>query len=227
MKERVSCFDIDGTLSKGLLFVPLVKSEHANEYISDRVFEYINELLLAYKSGDLEYENAVDELLQVHAKGLEGKKYQDLKMHAKNFLKLHEKELLHNFGREVAQMLGAHHKLLVVTAEAQYLAEVVADIYNIHGCVSSLYEVTDGRFTGNVERSLAYRAAKATSLQGYDIEYAFGDSEGDIDMLDNARFPHAINPTAGLQSIAEERAWQIFDGSETEAIVTNVSRTLS
>lgn len=64
MKERISCFDIDGTLSEGLLFVPLVKSEHEGGYLSNEAFTRINELLAAYKTGELEYEDAVEKLLR-------------------------------------------------------------------------------------------------------------------------------------------------------------------
>lgn len=67
MKERISCFDIDGTLSAGLLFVPLVKSEYESGHLEESAYSQINELLIAYKSGTLEYEDAVEKLARVHA----------------------------------------------------------------------------------------------------------------------------------------------------------------
>lgn len=226
MKERISCFDIDGTLSEGLLFVPLVRSEHDSGHLGDEAFAQINELLVAYKSGNLEYEDAVEQLLQAHVGGLRGEKHQDLKLHAENFLQTHEEELFHKFGRGVIQLLRAEHRLFVVTAEPQYLAEAVADMYGMHGHISSIYAEKDGKFTGEVERSLAHRTAKASLIQDYDIEFAFGDSEGDIDMLGSAKYPYAISPTKGLEATAKERGWQVFDGNDTENIVANVRNTL-
>jgi phosphoserine phosphatase len=227
MKERISCFDIDGTLSKGLLFIPLVKSEHESGHLSREAFIQINELLAAYKSGDLEYEDAVEKLLQAHARGLQGKMHQDLKTHAERFLEANEKELFHKFGTDVIQILKAEHRLFVVTAEPQYVAEAVADMYSIHGRISSIYAELDGRFTGEIERSLAHRASKAFLLQDYDIEYAFGDSEGDIDMLGSAKYSYAISPTVGLENVAKEQNWQVFNGNDTKGIVENIKKILA
>lgn len=227
MKERISCFDIDGTLSEGLLFVPLVESEHKNGHLGDDAFAQIDELVAAYKSGDLEYEIAVEQLLQAHAGGLRGEKHRDLKQHAERFLQAHERQLFHKFGREVVQILWKEHRLLVVTAEPQYLAEAVADMFGIHGNISSVYSEKGGRFAGGVERSLAHRTAKASLLRDYDIEYAFGDSEGDIDMLSGAKYPYAISPTKGLAKVAKERNWQVFDGNDTKGIVGSINANLN
>lgn len=226
MKELISCFDIDGTLSEGLLFVPLVRSEHKSGYLSDDAFAQINKLLIAYKSGDLEYEDAVGQLLQTHAGGLRGEKHQDLKQHAENFLQAHEKELFHRFGKEVIRLLKAEHRLFVVTAEPQYVAEAVAGIYGMHGGISSIYAEKDGKFTGEVERSLAHRTSKASLIQAYEIEFAFGDSEGDIDMLDRAKYSYAISPTEGLEKVAKERNWKVFDGNNKEGIIDSINKTL-
>lgn len=227
MKERISCFDIDGTLSEGLLFVPLVKSEHSSGYISDDSFARINEFLIAYKSGELEYEDAVEKLLLAHAEGLRGEKHQDLKVHAERFLESHEKELFHKFSREVIQILKPKHRLFVVTAEPQYLAEAVASMFGIQGYLSSIYAESEGRFTGEVDRSLAHRSAKVALLQDYEIEYAFGDSEGDIDMLGSAKYPYAISPTKGLDAVAKEQNWQVFDGNDKEGIIDSIQKTLA
>lgn len=225
MTERISCFDIDGTLSKGLLFVPLVKSEHDNGYLHSDSFAQINELLIAYKSGELDYEDTVERLLQTHAKGLSGEKHQDLKNHAERFLVSHENELFHKFGKKVIQTLKSEHALFVVTAEPQYLAEAVAKMYGIPEYLSSIYAEQEGQFTGTVERSLAHRSAKAALLQTYEIDYTFGDSEGDIDMLARAQHPYYISPTTGLEAAAKEHNWQIFDGNDTESIVESISTT--
>jgi HAD superfamily phosphoserine phosphatase-like hydrolase len=226
MKERISCFDIDGTLSEGLLFIPLVKSEHESGYLSDDMFAQINELLVAYKSGNLEYEDAVEQLLRAHAEGLRGEGHQDLKLHAEKFLQAHEKKLFHKFGKEVTRILGAEHRLFVVTAEPQYLAEAVADMYGIHEYISSIYSEKDDKFTGGVERSLAHRTAKASLIQDYEVGFAFGDSEGDIDMLGNAKYPYAISPTEDLEKVAKDRNWQVFDGNDTKGIIGSINRTL-
>lgn len=219
MTQVISCFDIDGTLSRGLLFVPLVTSEYEEGYLSEEAFGSLKALLAQYKSGELAYEDAVERLIQVHAGGLAGKSYVELQEHAERFLKTHFATHFHTFGRPVVERLRATHELFVVTAEPQYLAEAVRDIFSMHQAISSEYEVKDGVFTGAVARSLAHRSAKDDMLTDYTIEYAFGDSEGDIEMLRRASRAMCISPTEGLRAVASEHGWQVFDGDDDAAIL--------
>lgn len=87
-------------------------------------------------------------------------------MHAERFLELHERELFHKFCREVIQTLKTNHRLFVVTAEPQYLAEAVADMFGIDGSISGVYAESEGEFTGDVARSLAHRTAKGPYFKG-------------------------------------------------------------
>lgn len=147
-------------------------------------------------------------------------------MHAEAFIELHEEDLFHKFGREVVRLLQSEHRLFIVTAEPQYLAEAVGNMYGFNGCISSIYTQTNGKFTGSVERSLAHRTVKAALIDNYEIEYAFGDSDGDIDMLDIAKYPYAISPTESLEAIAKTRGWRVFKGNDTEGIIDNIQKTL-
>lgn len=231
MKERISCFDIDGTLSRGMVFVPLMESEHKNGYIDDDSFNAIQALLVSYKTGEIEYEFAVDQLLQTHADGLRGKGCQDLRTHAEHFLLSHEQELFHTFGRKAIQLIQARHPVFVVTAEPQYVAEAIAKMYGANGWMSSVYSSQNGMFDGAVERSLADRSAKSSVLEHYAIEHAFGDSEGDIDMLSDANYPYCISPTEGLITAAKDRNWNVYDGDDEasiiDAIVNNMGNIAS
>jgi phosphoserine phosphatase len=222
MKERISCFDIDGTLAKGMLFVPLMKSEHESGYLTIESFHTIQVLLGKYKSGEIAYEDAVEQLLVTHAEGLKGVSYEAVRTHAETFLLRNEHDLFRKFGRAAVDLLHVDQKLFVVTAEPQYLADAVADMYGMDGYISTEYGVEGGSFTGIVKKSLAHRLAKLATLEPYDVRYAFGDSEGDIDMLRRAAHPFCISPTPGLRSEAEKRQWRIYDGDDTESIVAAI-----
>jgi HAD superfamily phosphoserine phosphatase-like hydrolase len=224
MKKRISCFDIDGTLAKGMLFIPLMESEHQNGHLSGESFQSIQELLGKYKSGEIDYEDAVQQLVEAHAKGLAGKSYEEVRTHAETFLLSNEHNLFHEFGRVAIELLSADQKLFVVTAEPQYLADAVASLYGMDGYISTEYGVEYDLFTGTVTKSLAHRSAKRETLEQYDVAYAFGDSEGDIDMLAQAERPFCISPTPGLRDEAEKRKWSIYDGNDTEAIVNSIAQ---
>lgn len=224
MAETISCFDIDGTLSRGLLFTPLVQSEHEAGYLTPASFDEILVVLDGYKNGEIEYEDTVEQLLQAHAKGLENQSYDDVKAHAEVFIEQHP-HLFHKFGHKVVEVLHAEgHTLFVVTAEAQYLAEAVVESYGLDGYRSSQYEVEDGIFTGFVAQSLAHRSDKHRALEGLTINYAFGDSEGDTDMLTAAKHALAISPSPGLKNVAEREGWHVFDGDDEAGILAVVRR---
>ena len=226
MRERAACFDIDGTLAKGMLFVPLMKSEHESGLLGADSFQNIQELLGKYKSGEIAYEDAVDKLLVAHAEGLKGASYEAVRTHAETFLRGDEQLLFRGFGRAAIDLLRADQQLLVVTAEPQYLADAVGSLFGMDGYISSEYGVVQDVFTGVVTKSLAHRSAKLEALQSYDVSYAFGDSEGDIDMLEQADRSFCISPTPGLRDVAEARHWLTYDGEDTEAIVEGIKQTL-
>lgn len=226
MKERAACFDIDGTLAKGMLFVPLMKSEYESGFLGNDSFQNIQELLGKYKSGEITYEAAVDSLLVAHAEGLKGASYEAVRTHAETFLREDERHLFRGFGRVAIDLLRADQQLLVVTAEPQYLADAVGSLFGMNGYISSEYGVVQDVFTGAVTKSLAHRSAKLEALRSYDVSYAFGDSEGDIDMLEQADQPFCISPTPGLRDEAEARNWPMYDGENTEEIIEGIKQTL-
>lgn len=224
MEKNIVCYDIDGTLTTGMIFIPLIESEHADSLIDDAVYESIMQTLSKYKSGDLGYEDAVHQLIEQHASGLIGKKEADLLAHAENFLRANP-TLFRVFGHNVISLLQDHSLQFAVTAEPQYIANAVANYLGLDGAYSTIYAVEDGKFTGQVELSLAHRSAKAELLAHYNILYAFGDSEGDIDMLANARFAYCIDPTDDLREQALLHNWKVYDGSDL-SIVSDIESTI-
>lgn len=218
MKEKNACFDIDRTLTRDLVFVPLIQSEHKTGLLKDESFRAIVDVLGRYKNGDLAYEDTVELACTLHAKGLKGQRYEDVKHHAAELLAGRETELFRMFARSAFDLLRVDHNLIVVTAEPQYVAEAVMEQFALGTTISSLYGVDDGVFTGAVRRSLAHRSQKAAALGGLVIDYAFGDSEGDIDMLAAAKHPVCIDPTPGLRELAIARGWPISDGEHDESV---------
>ena len=210
MDKRIACYDIDGTLSKGMLFVPLIASEHTQGFLDDSTYDDLTDLLAQYKQGVIDYETAVERLIITHARGIEGQSEITLRDHASAFLHEQESTLLRAFGKQVIELLRATHTQIAVTAEPQYLAQAVVDFYELDGYVSTQYEVKDALFAGTVTQSLAHRSAKLSKLESMDVEYAFGDSEGDIEMLRMATHAFCVEPTPGLEEVAKTADWAIY-----------------
>lgn len=224
MEKKIVCYDIDGTLTTGMIFIPLIQSEYADSLIDDSTYESIAQTLSLYKAGSIAYEDAVQQLIEKHARGLVGKSVADLMTHSESFLRK-SPALFRAFGHEVIALLQSNSLQFAVTAEPQYIANAVANHLGLDGAYSTTYEVDNGKFTGRVKQSLAHRSAKAELLSHYDIFCAFGDSEGDIDMLENAQHAYCVNPTDGLRERALLHTWKIYDGNDL-SIVSDVKSTL-
>lgn len=221
--EKVCCYDVDGTLAKGLLVVPLIMSEHDAGLIDKDVFRDIQKLLALYKSGQVSYERASELSMELHAKSLKGKHYDDVKAHAEYFVSEHN-DLFHSFGNTITSLLRGIGKQVLATSETRYIAEAVAGKYNMDDLVATDYAIVDGKFTGEVQTSLANRFVKSAALNKYEIVYAFGDAESDIEMLKMAKYPVCVWPTDGLMKIAQTSGWPICL-SDAE-VINYVTRSL-
>ena len=59
MKEKLVCYDIDGTLTKEMLFVPLIKSEYEHGIIDETTYVSLRDVLKKYNQGEIECKDAV------------------------------------------------------------------------------------------------------------------------------------------------------------------------
>ncbi|MGD8373424.1 MAG: haloacid dehalogenase-like hydrolase [Candidatus Woesebacteria bacterium] len=221
--KSLAAFDIDRTLSREFLVVPIMRAEVESGLLASEVFTEVMRLLAVLKSGKLGYEDTAHQILTVHAEGLQGRTVDELFRNSRTFLSDHT-ELFRQFGSEVMSLLHSTHKLLAVTAEPEYMAQAVVETLDMDGAISSVYQTEDGQFTGKVNRSLAYRREKRRLLGEMRPDFAFGDSVGDADMLLHAHHAFCINPDVELAAIAQRHNWRVFNGEEdTEKIIQSIS----
>lgn len=227
MKSKsLAVFDIDKTLSREFLVVPIIQAEEKSQLLAPGTFSMVMALLSALKNGEMEYEDAAHRMLIAHATGLRGRDAAVLHEHARSFLAQHT-QLFRRFGGEVIKLLQNTHEVVAVTAEPEYMAMAVVKHLKVDRVLASQYDIQDGKFTGTVRRSLAHRAEKRNLLGDVPPDFAFGDSAGDIDMLSHAHHALCISPDAELDSIAKEKGWQSFDGEgDTEKIIVYIKRCL-
>jgi phosphoserine phosphatase len=224
--KKLAVFDIDKTLSREFLVTPIIKSEEESGLIASGTYAKSLELLLAIKSGHLEYEDAAHRLLVVHAEALKGQRVADIEKHTRDYLGKHA-ELFHSFSVPTMKLLRPTHELVVVTAEPEYMARAVAETLGMDGVLSSEYEVRAGVFTGKLAVSLAHRSEKRRLIGDLRPNIAFGDSAGDIEMLEHAHNAFCISPDAALMAKAQQRGWRVFDGdSDAEIVLSSIKECL-
>jgi len=221
-KIRLAAFDIDNTLTNTFLVLPVMRSERDHGLLDSDAYDKAEAYLGALKRGEVDYETAAHGVLVAHADGLSGKKYEELKDHAHEFVRSHP-ELMRAFAAKVMDLLRPSHELVAVTAEPEYMASAVVALLGMNRALTSRYATRSGVFTGDIDVSLAHRDEKRRIIGAMRPAIAFGDSAGDVEMLVHAHAAYCISPDDTLRQEAEKHNWQIFDGDrDEEEIVASV-----
>lgn len=116
----------------------------------------------------------------------------------------------------IAQHQKAGHEVVIISASARILVELIAQELGVEHVVATDLETTDGRFTGNVLyycKGPAKAAAIATLARDRHIDlsasFAYSDSATDIPMLEGVGHPVAVNPDRAMKKHALEHGWAI------------------
>lgn len=222
---KIAFFDIDGTIYKGHSIIPLSLQQYKDEIIDKTCLDQINNNLNLCKSGQVNYEDFITNFLTHWAQGLKGVSFDKILKHAQEFI-TQQKENFYLYSYKIFDSLKEKgYETFFVTAEPEFLAQAFFEQFNLTGFVSSKFEIIDGLFTGKVLLSLAKKENKKQEtlklLNTHDKKdsLAFGDSEGDIEMLNLVEKPVCINPTEGLRKIAQEKGWLITNPEEVISLL--------
>ncbi len=156
----------------------------------------------------------VDQVVRTWADALAGKTFDEVEQHTRDYLKA-QKGNFHPFVGQVISLARDTHSAYFVTAEPQFVAEAVRDMFEASGAICSEFEIVDGKFTGRVKSVLATKGNKLDAISHlFDSHVksrsmAFGDSEGDVEMLSAVEHAVCVNPSEGLRKIAEANGWFI------------------
>ena len=110
-------------------------------------------------------------------------------------------------------------RVYIVTAAANELAEILADVLRFDGGIGSQFSaVRDGVFTGEPTGLFVYREEKAQAIrqlagrEGIELadSYAYSDSESDLPMLEAVGHPVAVNPDPALLRRARADGWEVL-----------------
>ena len=227
MKKPIALFDIDNTMYEGFSYFELLKKHVSEQLIAADVLDTALGSMQQYKSGARDYEATIITLLDIYAAGLKGADYDLVLRSTKEFYENSSK--FFDYVAPTIARLRTSHDVALVTGEPQFVAEAVGALFEITSYYSTQYQVIDGHFTGITAHYLASRHEKLDAIkhltQGHQQEnsFAFGDSEGDIEMLRAVQYPICLNPTDGLRDVAEKENWYLPKTNEVEALIAKLS----
>jgi HAD superfamily hydrolase (TIGR01490 family) len=122
--------------------------------------------------------------------------------------------------REAVDLAASHadrgEPVYLVSAALQEVVETIAGKLGLDGALASRAEVSEGVYTGRLERRL-YGPSKAEALKelagAKDLDLAsstaYSDSHTDLPFLEAVGYPIVVNPDRELRRIAAERGWPV------------------
>ncbi|MFC1710461.1 HAD family hydrolase [Patescibacteria group bacterium] len=225
--KKIALFDIDKTIYNGYVISPLAEYQLKKGVINQSCLNELYGDLKLYKAGKVDYESTIASLLDHWAVGLEGQNYQYVLEETILFFKGVGNKF-YDFLIPVMQMLKPTYDVYFITGEAKFVGEAATSLFSSKGFISSELELKDTKFTGKVNKYLARRDEKLKAIQqllktyNKDDSFAFGDSEGDIQMLNSAKHAICINATEGLMQYAQEKDWHIVEPKDVINLVNSL-----
>lgn len=212
-QRKLALFDIDKTIYNGYILFPLAEYFLERNIIRKETIDCLYQDLALYHSQEVDYETTIENFNLHFAHGLKNHSPKVILSATATLLRTREARNFYAFAQPLFRMLQETYDIYFVTGELQFVGKAVADYFPVKGYLSSEMEITNSVYTGNIKKSLTKREGKSNAIEALFKTYlptnsmAFGDSEGDIEML--ARVDHAfcINATEGLLRAASARHW--------------------
>ena len=111
----------------------------------------------------------------------------------------------------------AGHALVLLTGSLDFLIAPLAAALKVETVLAARPERTPQGYTGHVLPPFPYGEGKRRLVQSFtrqrnmDLKhcYAYGDSPGDVEVLQSVGYPMVVNPIRGMARIARRRGWPI------------------
>ncbi|MGA7952753.1 MAG: HAD family phosphatase, partial [Gloeobacterales cyanobacterium] len=116
----------------------------------------------------------------------------------------------------ITQHKAQGRQIVLVTGSLDFIVAPLAEFLGAKTLTSRL-KSDQGHYTGELlgASMIGEEKAKAIRQMASDLSidlqqsYAYGDSAGDLPMLDTVAYPVAVNPDIKLRRVAQQRGWTI------------------
>ena len=208
MNNIAAFFDIDGTLYRDSLLIEHFRKLIKYELIDEG--EWSDHLQTTYNNWDKRqgnYDDYMYEISDQYVSAIVGLKKSDIDFASRQVIKLKADRVYKYTRSRIKWHLDNNHIVIFISGSPGFLVEKMAKKYNVTDCIGSNYLFENEMFNGTVIPmwdSRSKNTAIDSFVEKYDIDlnksYAYGDTNGDINMLRRVGNPIAINPTKELLS---------------------------
>ena len=113
----------------------------------------------------------------------------------------------------------AGHAVILLTGSLDFLIEPIAGALQVDRCFAGSLEQMNGVYTGRLVPPLPYGEGKRELVEALAQDlalelsacYAYGDSPGDLAVLQAVGHPTVVNPIRGMTRIARQQNWPIVE----------------
>ncbi len=251
-RQRMALFDIDRTIWRGrkreYSLFPVARFQVTRSLLPKSAVEELRRIygnarrdggayVATCREGNLRgYVAATSDLVCAYAKGLQqiGVSRREVFAATMEYFRSQQGQAgFYAYVKPLLQMLGPTHTIVIVTGEPDVIGDAVGDVVGeVVGAArvlsSHLRLDRNGRFTGDADyltTSDEKRSALRELLDNADTRrsFAFGDSEGDIGMLESVGHPICIDqPEGHLRATAGHNRWLLLRPPEVLKAVQKI-----
>ena len=205
-------FDIDGTLYREGLITEIFKKLIKYEIIEmDKWYSEVKPEFENWDKRQGNYDNYLIKMLEIYIQSVKGLHRIQMEFIAKNII-YQKGDRVYTFTRDKIKWHKEQgHKVIIISGSPNELIVEMAEKYGFDDYIGTIYELDDSdTYTGEVIPmwdSISKKKAIEGFVKKYDLNleesYAYGDSSGDVNMLEMVGFPTCVDPTKELITIAK------------------------
>lgn len=211
---RAALFDMDRTLVRKDTASLYVRHQRRLGEASLSDVARVGWWMLKYSLGILDAESVAESVARGYAGKLEADFVDRCKTWFRSDVLPHVSD---SARREVEAHRSAGRTTAIVTGSTRYAAEPLAEELGIDHVICTRLAVSDGKFTGLVEKPMCFGAGKIGLAEalgratGFALDEAafYSDSITDVPLLEKVRYPVVVNPDARLRRLAAARGWPV------------------
>jgi len=207
MRLRAAFFDIDGTLYREALLTQMFKKMINSDMIEKSVYnDEVKEFYRLWRRRKGDYDDYLIKMAEIYIEAIEGLHYSQIEFVANKVIEQYG-ENVYTYTRDRIEWHKAQeHKVIGVSGAPFELVKAMSKKYGFEDYIGTHYELNLNQiYTGKFKPmwdSQNKKEAIADFVKKYNIaldySFAYGDTNGDYDMLKMVGNPVAINPTKEL-----------------------------